>query len=238
MALKRAVGEQGDSQQETYLTVDPETGEVRTGSGERIAVVSADLFGALCDAIHDKVGEEVRDVLYNAGVEWGRREYRKFKGDVEAEGNILYHLRNMGLNEFRTRFNDLLTRGGWGEFDIEQKHDFVIIHLYNSAYAEMVTQHNLMYNDLPAGFFAGFFSELIGVDFDSVEMSFVKENLEGIYLLADESVAMTVRRWLESGRSYDQILRSLEKKEYRKRRKRSADVKETYTAEPDEDEEE
>ncbi len=229
MVVRRKTETGGGSQEEPYLTMDADTGEIRMASGERAGIIESGLFGAMCDAIHDKLGEEVRDVLYTAGVEWGRREFYKFKAEVEGDNKILYHLRNMPMNDFKVRFNEILTRCGWGEFDIEEQHDFVFIHLHNSAYGEMVTQHNLMYNDLFAGFFAGFFAELIGVDFDSVEVHFSKENLEGIYLLADESVVMTVRKWISDGKTYDQILRSLEKREYKKKRKRSADVKEIYS---------
>jgi len=229
MVVRRKIEDPVEGEDDSYIVLDSETGEIRVSSGERAGILSADLFTALADAIHDKLGEEVRDVLYTAGVEWGRREFEKFKAEIEGGNKVLYHLRNMGLGDFKTRFNEILARSGWGEFDIEEKHDFVFIHMYNSAYGEMVSQHNLMYNDLFAGFFAGFFTELIGVDFDAVELAFMKETLEAIYLLADESVVMTARNWIANGKTYDQVLRSLEKREFKKRKKRSADVKETIS---------
>jgi predicted hydrocarbon binding protein len=235
MVVKRKTESSGTVEDDSYLVVDNDSGEIRTASGERASIISAGLLSAMCDAMHDKLGEEVRDVLYTAGVEWGRREFEKFKAEAEAENKLLYHIRNMGLNDFKVKFNQILTRSGWGEFDIDEKHDFVFIHLYNSAYGEMVSRHNRMYNDLFAGFFAGFFSDLIGVDFDSVEVSFLKDNLEGIYLLADESVVMTVRKWVDDGRTHEDILRSLQKREYKKGKRKSADVKETYSEEAEEE---
>ena len=235
MAVKRKADSLDPVEEDSYLVINSDSGEIRTASGERAGVIAAGLFGAMCDAIHDKLGEEVRAVLYTAGVEWGRREFERFKAEAEAKNKLLYHIRNMGLNDFKVKFSQILTRSGWGEFDIDEKHDFVFIHLCNSAYGEMVSQHNLMYNDLFAGFFAGFFSDLIGVDFDSVEVAFLKENLEGIYLLADESVVMTVRKWIDDGKTHEQILHSLEKREYKKRSRKSADVKETYSEDVEEE---
>lgn len=226
MATRRGTDSLGTVQDDPPLILNSESGEVRTESGRRVGIIDSDLFGAICDAVHDKLGEEVRDVLYAAGAEWGRREFARFKDEIEGSDKTLYHIRNMSLETFSSRFNDLLTRRGWGAFDIEEQHDFILIHLSNSAYGEMITQHNLVYNDLFAGFFAGFFSQLIGVDFDAVEVSFSKKNFEGIYLLADESIIMTVRRWIEDGMGYDQILKSLEKRDYRKKGRRSAEVKE------------
>jgi predicted hydrocarbon binding protein len=230
MVLKGKTGNSNSADERSILSVDSAQGEIRFASGERIGIVSADFLNALCDAVHEKVGDEVSDFLYLTGKEWGRREFQKFKADVEKEKKIAYHLRNMGLAEFKIKFGELLSRYGWGQFNIEQKWDLVFVNLGNSAYAEMVSMHNRTYNDLFAGFFAGFFSMLIGVDFDAVEVYLKEDDLTATYLLADESVTLTVRQWLAAGKSYKDVLRMLEKQEHKRKKKRSPDVKEIYGA--------
>ena len=234
MVLGRRMDSSSSAAGEPSLSFDLAAGEIRTASGDRVAIINIESLSAVCDAIHKKMGEEVRDVLYAAGLEWGTREFHKFKAEIESGKKSLYHLKNMGLNEFKTRFNALLSRFGWGTFDIEQKYDFVFVRLSNSAYAEMLSAQNPVYNDLFAGFFAGFFSELIGVDFDSVEMNIRKENFETTYLLADESVTAAVRQWISEGKKYNDIMRLLEKGEFRKKRRKAADVKESYKKAGDE----
>ena len=71
---------------------------------------------------------------------------------------------------------------------------------------------------------------LIGVDFDAVEVYLKEDDLTATYLLADESVTLTVRQWLAAGKSYKDVLRMLEKQEHKRKKKRSPDVKEIYGA--------
>ena len=209
------------------LFFNPVKGEIRTPDGERVAIINVESLSAVCDAIYKKMGDEISDVLYTAGLEWGTREFYKFQKQSERESKRLYHLKNMSLSEFKKRFNNLLSNFGWGTFDIEQKYDFVFIKLNNSSYAEMLSAQNPVYNDLFAGFFAGFFSELIGVDFDCVELQLNKDNFEAVYLLADESVTSEARRRLAEGSSFNEIVRILERGDFKKTKRKSSVVKDS-----------
>ncbi len=191
----------------SFLTTNAATGEIRTKHDARVVVLTAESFLALADAVRDRLGDEVSDVLYRAGYSWGRHRFGEFTADAEGSGEVLYHLRNMGLEHFKGRFNDVLVCGGWGTFSIEERFEVVLVHVNNSAFHEMVSSHDRRYTDFFAGFLAGFFAELIGVKLDAVQVGGFGDAQEPcIFLLADDSIVSPVRLWLDSGKSCEEVL--------------------------------
>ena len=104
---------------ESFLNSNAATGEIRTTHESRVVILTADPFLALADAIRDRLGDEVGSVMYSAGHAWGRQRLAEFAAEADQGAEVLYHMRNMGLEKFKERFNDLLVRGGWGTFTIE-----------------------------------------------------------------------------------------------------------------------
>jgi predicted hydrocarbon binding protein len=200
---------------DSFLSTNATTGEIRTKHDARVVVLTAESFLALADAVRDRLGDEVSDVLYRAGYSWGRHRFREFVADAEASGEVLYHMRNMGIEQFKDRFNDVLVCGGWGTFSIEERFEVVLVHVNNSAFHEMVSSHDRRYSGFFAGFLAGFFTELIGVKLDAVQVGGFGDAQEPcIFLLADESIASAVRLCVDSGKSYNEVLDLVQAGEY------------------------
>jgi predicted hydrocarbon binding protein len=196
---------------ESFLTSNAATGEIRTQRDARAVLLTAESFLALADAFRERLGDEVSTVLYRAGHSWGRHRFQEFAADTSRSGEVLYHLRNMGLEQFKDSFNDVLVCGGWGTFNIEERHEVVLVHVHNSAFHEMVSSADRRYTDFFAGFLAGFFSELIGVQLDAVQVGGFGETQEpSSFLLADEAIVSAVRGWIDTGKSYDEVLEMIQ----------------------------
>ena len=192
---------------ESFLTSNASTGEIRTKRDARAVILTAESFLALAEAVRDRLGDEVGHVLYRAGHAWGRQRFREFAEDIEQSGDVLYHMRNMGIEQFRDLFNDLLVCGGWGTFTIEERLEIVLVHVHNSAFHEMVSNTDRRYTDFFAGFLAGFYSDLIGVKLDAVQIGGFGEAQEPCtFMLADEAIITAVRHWLDTGKSCDEVL--------------------------------
>jgi len=195
---------------ESFLSSNATTGEIRTTRDARVVLLTADAFLALADAARDRLGDEVGELLYRAGHRWGVTRFGEFAAEAEQPGEVLYHMRNMGLEQFKERFNDLLVRGGWGTFAIEERADVVLVHVSNSAFHEMVSRADRRYGGFFAGFLAGFFTELIGVELGAVQMGgFGDAHEPCTFLLADEAVVAAARSCCDSGKSADEILELL-----------------------------
>jgi predicted hydrocarbon binding protein len=200
---------------ESFLTSNASTGEIRTKRDARAIILTAESFLALADAVRERLGDEVGQVLYRAGHAWGNQRFREFAEDVEQSGDVLYHLRNMGIEHFKDLFNDLLVCGGWGTFTIEERHEVVLVHVHNSAFHEMVSSTDRRYTDFFAGFLAGFFSDLIGVKLDAVQAGgFGQVQEPCTFLLADEAIIAAVRRWLDKGKTTSDVLELIQAGEY------------------------
>ncbi len=200
---------------ESFLSSNATTGEIRTKHDARVLILTADTFLALADAVRERLGDEVGDVLYRAGRTWGHRRFAEFAAEAEHDGEVLYHMRNMGIDQFKQHFNDLLVCGGWGTFSIEERFDTALVHVNNSAVHDMVAGAHQHYAEFFAGFLAGFFTELIGVELDAVQVGGLANADEPCtFLLADESIIAPVRAWLDSGKSREEIFELLQAKDY------------------------
>jgi len=202
---------------DSFLSSNAATGEIRTTHDARVLILTAETLLALADAVRDRLGDAVGEVMYGAGHAWGRQRFAEFAAEAEEGDAVLYHMRNMGLDEFKERFNDQLVRGGWGTFAIEERFEVVVVHVSNSAFHEMVSSKDRRYADFFAGFLAGFFSELIGVTLDAAQIAGFDEPREPcVFVLADEKIVAPVRAWLGGGKGTEEILALLEAKEYEK----------------------
>ena len=200
---------------ESYLSTNAATGEIRTKRNARVVLLTADTLLALADAMHERLGDDVGELLYQAGQAWGRDCFSEFAADAEQPGEVLYHIRNMGLEHFQDRFNDLLVRSGWGTFSIEERFETVLLHVNNSAFHEMVSSNNRSYTGFFSGFLAGFFSELIGVDLSAAQIGGFDEDSEpSMFLLADEAIVAPVRAWVEAGKGPGEVLELLQAGEH------------------------
>jgi len=68
---------------------------------------------------------------------------------------------------------------------------------------------------LMAGFFSGFFSGLTGIELSCLELRCAAAGAEKCtFVLADSSVTGSISKWLSRGRSFEEIIAAIEKKEY------------------------
>ncbi len=198
-----------------FLTPNPTTGEIRTATETRAILVTGNLWKALTDSLQGRLSSEFDDVLYSAGRTWGTKTYAWFAQQVSNSRKTLYHTRNMGLSDFKQQFNDYLTLHGWGRFDIYEKYELIFIDLLSSPFPEMLDSPGTMTCSLMAGFFSGFFTELIGVDLSCIELRCTAAAAEKCtFVVADSSITASVRKWLSKGRVFDEIVEAIAAKEY------------------------
>jgi len=198
-----------------FLKSNETTGEINTADNKRAVIITRDLWKALTDAASERLAAEFDDVLYSAGLAWGAHAYAEFNKGVSSSQKTLYHIRNMGLSDFKQQFNTYLTCHGWGRFDIYQKHEIIFVDLFSSAFPEMVERHDAMTCSLMAGFFSGFFTELIGVELSCIELRCAGAGAEKCtFLVADSGITSSVRKWLIKGRTSDEIVEAIAAKEY------------------------
>ena len=197
------------------LKADESTGEIQTADNKRAVITTGELWKALCDALSQRLATELDDVFFAAGLSWGAHAYQEFNQNVSSSQKTLYHTRNMGLSDFKQQFNTYLTRCGWGRFDIYQKYDLIFIDLFSSAFPDLLGRRDAMSCSLMAGFFAGFFSELIGVEFSCIELRCRALSGEKCtFLVGDSAVVTSVRKWMAKGKSFDEIVEDIAAKEY------------------------
>jgi predicted hydrocarbon binding protein len=202
-----------------FLKLNETTGEIITPENKRAVIITGDLWKALTRVVSQRLAAEFDDVLYSAGLAWGAQAYAEFNKGVSDSQKTLYHTRNMGLGDFKEQFNTYLTRHGWGRFDIYQKYELIFIDLFSSAFPKMVDQHDVMTCSLMAGFFSGFFTELIGVDLSCIELRCAAIGAEKCtFLVADSAITTSVRKWLTKGRAFDEIVEAIATKEYQTKR--------------------
>lgn len=198
-----------------FLKPDEPAGQIRTADDKRAVVMTAVLWKALTDSLEGKLAAESDDVLYAAGRSWGMQSYAKFAEEMGASRKALYHTRNMGLSDFKDQFNTYLVRHGWGRFDIYEKYDLIFIDLFSSPIPEMAQKREAMTCSLMAGFFSGFFTELIGVDFSCIELQCAALGANKCtFVVADSAITGSVRKWLSKGRSFEEIVAAIGTKEY------------------------
>jgi len=198
-----------------FLKRDQTTGEVRTANDKRAVIVTGDLLKALNDSLTQRLAEQYDEVLYSAGRTWGTGAFPEFAQKVSAAHKSLYHTRNMSLSDFKQEFNSYLAGHGWGRFDISEKYDLIFVDLLSSAYPEMLGKGGAMTCSLMAGFFAGFFSELIGVELGCIELRCAAAGADKCtFVVADSAVTSSVRKWMSRGRSFDEIVAAIGAKEY------------------------
>jgi len=198
-----------------FLKSDETTGEVRTADGKRAVLVTGVLWKSLTDSLEGKLAGEFDEVLFTAGRAWGTHAYATFAEGVSASRKSLYHTRNMGLSDFKQQFNTYLTRHGWGRFDIYEKYDLIFIDLFSSPLPEMTERREMGACSLMAGFFSGFFTELIGVELSCIELRCAASGVDKCtFLVADSSITASVRKWLSKGRGFDDIVAAIGAKEY------------------------
>ncbi len=202
-----------------FLKRDESTGELRNANNKRAVVMTGDLWKALINSLEEKLGGEFDDVLYSAGRAWGMGTFAEFAEKVSAAQKTLYHTRNMNLDDFKRQFNDYLVRHGWGRFDIYEKDDLIFVDLFSSAYPEMLGKRDVMTCSLMAGFFAGFFSDLIGVELCCIELQCVATGAEKCtFVVSDSALTGSIRKWLSKGKGFDEIVAAIAEKEYQTRR--------------------
>jgi predicted hydrocarbon binding protein len=194
---------------------DRTTGELRTPNDKRAVVMTADLWKALSDSLSERLAGEFDEVLFTAGRTWGAQAFSEFTERVSASQKTLYHTRNMGLSDFKQEFNEYLVRHGWGRFDIYEKYDLIFVDLFSSAFAEMLTQRDVMTCSLMAGFFSGFFSDLTGVELSCIELRCAALGANKCtFVVGDSALTVSVRKWLSKGREFDEIVAAIGAKEY------------------------
>ena len=217
-----AEGEKEHSKEEKvarFLDPDEMTGEIRTTEKKRAVVVTADFWRALIGSMEERLSAEFDDVLYSAGQRWGTHTYSEFAKEVSSSQKTLYHTRNMGLSDFKDQFNAYLIRHGWGRFDIYEKYDLIFVDLLHSVFPEMEERSETMTCSLMAGFFAGFFAELIGVELSCIELRCASTGAEKCtFVVADSSLTVSVRKWLSKGRSFEEIVEAIGAREYQGKR--------------------
>jgi hypothetical protein len=158
---------------EDFFCFQGETGTITDWNESRNILASEDFIIGLIEGLEEEVGNASPVVMYNIGVEWGKRDANFFKNWFEKEYEY-----EQGIHQFRLLY--VLeawwwpfTAQGWGNWDVDmsdQKNGFMFVNIFDSAVARTLGDVGKPVCHIYAGMFAGFFSGLVQKQLSCIEI--------------------------------------------------------------------
>ncbi|MBI4782631.1 MAG: 4-vinyl reductase [Oscillatoriophycideae cyanobacterium NC_groundwater_1537_Pr4_S-0.65um_50_18] len=157
---------------ETYVRGDLEMGLIENRQGDRLIALPETLIQAIYSGLEKETGQASRLVLFNCGRWWGKNFYARFCEQLTD----YYHLSpaDMAMVEFLQALQQCWITHGWGKIDLEQTHQqrgFLVIKVWNSAFARLASQNKQLSCHLEAGILSAFFSQLTGRELHCIQTS-------------------------------------------------------------------
>lgn len=148
---------------DAYLRGDLEVGLLENRQGDRLLALPETLIQAIYSGLDKETGQAYRLVLFNCGKWWGKSFYTRFCEQIT--GYYSTPLAHMPMIEFLQALQECWITHGWGKIELDQTYQsrgFLIIKIWNSAFARLAPRHGQPACHLEAGILAAFFSQLTG----------------------------------------------------------------------------
>lgn len=193
---------------DAYIKGDFESGLIENRKGDRLLALPETLIQAIYAGLENELGQASSMVLFNCGRWWGKNFYTRFVEQV----NDYYGktLAEMEMVEFIQCLKQCWKTHGWGIFDLDLSYyqqGFVVVKIWNSAFAEQAPKGNQPACFLEAGILSAFFSQLTGRELHCVQTTC--ESLDSDcnrFILGLMQRLKPVEAWLEESQDHETIL--------------------------------
>jgi len=155
---------------DAYVRGDLEMGLLENRQGDRLLALPETFIQGIYAGLEKETGQASRLVLFNCGRWWGKSFYTRF-----AEQMTDYYstsLADMPMVEFMQTLQQCWITHGWGKIDLDQSYQhrgFLVVKIWNSPFARLVTKKDQPSCFLEAGILTAFFSQLSGKDLHCIQ---------------------------------------------------------------------
>jgi uncharacterized protein len=153
-----------------YVAQDLKSGTMHNRAGSRMLVLTDDFLVSLHNTLEAELGGRAAPVLKAAARDWGRRAAEQFSAEMEKHYGK--SLADLPLGLFAADLSEAFRHHGWGLFRInfnQYAQGVVSIEVQNPLLGATVKPSRRPVEGLLAGFLAGMFSFIAGVELDCVQ---------------------------------------------------------------------
>jgi predicted hydrocarbon binding protein len=157
---------------DVYVRGDLEVGLLENRQGDRLLAVPETLIQAIYAGLEKETGQAARLVLFNCGKWWGKSFYTRFCEQIASYYGV--PLANMPMVEFLQALQECWIAHGWGKIALDQTYQsrgFLIVKIWNSAFARLAPKQTQPVCHLEAGILSSFFSQLSSKELTCVQTS-------------------------------------------------------------------
>lgn len=203
---------------EDFWHFQSKTGKIIDWNESRNILVTEDFIIGLIEGLEQEIGSASSVVMYNIGVEWGKKDAEFFRHWFEKEYE--YGINELVLPHILEAWWWPFTSQGWGNWDVDlsdQKNGFMFINIFDSAVARTLGDVGKPVCHIYAGLFAGFFSNLIDKSLDCIEIHcYAMGETYCKFLLGKKETIDAATFWQNEGASAKDIEKQLQNGEYLK----------------------
>lgn len=205
---------------EDFFCFQNNTGKIIDWNQSRNILVTEDFIIGLIEGLEREIGESSSVIMYNIGLEWGRKDAKFFqewfRSEFGYERGIKQHILPYVLEAWWWSF----TSQGWGNWNIDlsnQKNGFLFVNIFDSVVARTLGDVGKPVCHIYAGLFAGFFSTLVNKDLGCIEIHcYSLGETYCNFLLSNKETIDAATFWQNEGASAKDIQTKLQNGEYLK----------------------
>src|SRR5262245_26184032 len=153
-----------------YLSQDLKSGTMHNRAGARMVALTDGFLLTLLNSLELELGNRAAPVLKAAARDWGRRAAGQFAAELEKHYGR--PIADLPLGLFAADLTEAFRHHGWGlfRFNFNQYSQGVLtVEVENAMVGAIVKPAKRPVEGLLAGFLAGMFSHLAGVEVDCVQ---------------------------------------------------------------------
>jgi predicted hydrocarbon binding protein len=190
---------------------DLETGLLENRQGDRLLALPETLIQAIYSGLDQETEKASHLVLFNCGKWWGKSFYVRFSEQIT--GYYCMPLTDLPMAEFLQALKRCWIVHGLGKIDLDQayqQHGFLVIKIWNSAFARLAPNQDRPICYLEAGLLAAFFSQLTGRELHCVQTTCESLGADcNRFLLGIPQRLVPVERMLAQQLDHDVIMERL-----------------------------
>ncbi len=193
-----------------FVYFDAEAGLAVSHNGLRMIMVGEEMILALQQALEEFSGDTSALILYQIGLEWGKRHYTNTERFILENYQLHKSIQAMPLSGYAFLCDRGMMASGWGRFFLVEEYGQVFVNLYYSCYAMTVGQIGRPACHIYAGIFAGIFSGASAMDLACIEILCYSMGADYCrFLLGGQDSIDATSFWVESGMTYESVIENI-----------------------------
>lgn len=196
---------------DVYVKGDLELGLLENRRGDRLLALPSTLIEGIYAGLDQETGHASGLVLYNCGRWWGKNFYARFCEELTDYYQTA--VADMPMVEFIQCLKQCWVTHGWGKIDLDQTHQnrgFLVINVWNSPFAALVSNATQPSCFLEAGVFSIFFSQLTDRELTCVQTSCESMGADcNRFVLGLPKRMESVSEWVKEGKDHDTVMAQL-----------------------------